>query len=221
MALKTSRIRVGLMVASNTYRHPAVLANMAATLDIVSDGRLEFGIGAGWHEGEHAMYGIPLGTAAQRIRAMDEACIVLKSLWTNELSDFDGHHYRLTQARCEPKPVQRPHPPITIGGTGERLTLRAVARHADRWNFNGKTVEEFVRLNGVLDDHCEAVGRDPRSIVRSVQRHFSDLGAAREEVREYIAAGARHVVLNPRIPLVPGVAQRVGREIVEPLIASG
>jgi F420-dependent oxidoreductase-like protein len=218
LATHTRRARVGLLVAGNTYRHPAVLAKMGAALDVITDGRLEMGIGAGWHEGEHQMYGIPFGTVAGRIRAMGEACEVIKRLWTDELASFEGRFYVLTDARCEPKPVQRPHPPITIGGTGEKLTLRTVARHADRWNFNGKSVDEFIRLNSVLDEHCAAVGRDPSAIVRSVQRHLSDdFAAAVDEIRAYIAAGAQHVILNPRIPLKAGVASRVAREIVEPL----
>jgi F420-dependent oxidoreductase-like protein len=219
LAVQTRRARVGLMVASNTYRHPAVLANMAAALDVISGGRLEFGIGAGWHEGEHRMYGIPLGTAAQRIRALDEACEVMRALWTNEESTFNGRYYSLVDARCDPKPIQRLGPPITIGGTGEKLTLRVVARHANRWNFNGKSVEEFQRLNTVLDDHCRAVGRDPGDIQRSVQRHLAtDLGAAREEVAGYVEAGAAHVVLNPRFPLAPGLPDRIAREVVEPIL---
>ncbi|HEX2141532.1 MAG TPA: LLM class flavin-dependent oxidoreductase, partial [Candidatus Limnocylindria bacterium] len=215
----TRRARVGLLVAGNTYRHPAVLANMAAALDVITGGRLEFGIGAGWHEGEHRMYGIPLGTAGQRIRALDEACEVITSLWTREVSTFSGQYYALAEARCEPKPLQRPRPPITIGGTGEKLTLRVVAKHADRWNFNGKSVDEFVRLNGILDAHCSAVGRDPSTIIRSVQRHLSeDLESAVPQVAAYIAAGADHVVLNPRIPLRPGIAEAVTRRVIEPVL---
>lgn len=219
LATQTRRARVGLLVAGNTYRHPAVLAKMAAALDIITDGRLEFGVGAGWHEAEHRMYGIPYGTTADRIRAMGEACQVVTMLWTQELSTFEGRYYSLTDARCEPKPVQRPRPPITIGGTGERLTLRIVARHADRWNFNGKSVDEFVRLNAVLDAHCEVVGRDPSTIVRSVQRHIGDdFASAAAEVAAYIAAGAEHVIINPRIPLRPGVATRAAKEIIEPVL---
>jgi F420-dependent oxidoreductase-like protein len=219
LATQTQRARVGLLVAGNTYRHPAVLAKMAAALDIISDGRLEFGLGAGWHEAEHVMYGIPYGTTADRIRAMGEACQVVTMLWTQDLSTFEGRYYSLADARCEPKPVQQPRPPITIGGTGERLTLRIVARHADRWNFNGKSVEEFVRLNAVLDEHCEVVGRDPSTILRSVQRHIGDdFAGAAAEVAEYIAAGAEHVIINPRIPLRPGVATRVAKEIIEPVL---
>lgn len=220
LGLQTRRARFGLLVAGNTYRHPAVLANMAATLDVACGGRLEVGLGAGWHEGEHRMYGIPLGPVADRIHAMDEACEVLRALWANDVSSFTGRFYRLEAARCEPKPIQRPGPPLTIGGTGERLTLRVVAKHAQRWNFNGATVDEFVRLNGILDAHCRAVGRDPNTIVRSVQRHVGeDLGAVREDVAAFIDGGAQHVVLNPRVPLHPGIAARIAKEIIEPALA--
>lgn len=219
LATHTKRARVGIMVAGNTYRHPALLANMGAALDVITNGRLEMGIGAGWHEPEHAMYGIPFGSVASRIRAVGEACEVIMRLWTQELATYEGQFYRLREARCEPKPIQKPHPPITIGGTGEKLTLRVVAQYADRWNFNGKSIAEFTRLNKVLDEHCAAIGRDPNTIERSVQRHLSgDFMAAAEEIKAYVDAGAQHVVLNPRLPLTPGIATRVARDIVEPIV---
>jgi F420-dependent oxidoreductase-like protein len=218
LGVQTRRARIGLMVTGNTYRHPAVVANMAAALDVMTDGRLEFGIGAGWHEEEHRMYVLAYPSTADRIRALGEACQVIKALWTQDLSTFDGTFYMLRNARCEPKPVQSPHPPITIGGTGERLTLRVVARFADRWNYNGTTVEDFVRLNGVLDAHCAAVGRDPATIERSVQRKLGDdLPAEADAIRAFLDAGAQHVVLNPRLELRPGIAKRLLREVVEPL----
>jgi F420-dependent oxidoreductase-like protein len=220
LATQTRRARVGLLVAGNTYRHPAILAKMAAALDVITGGRLEFGIGAGWHEGEHRMYGLPFGTVADRIRALDEACEVVRRLWTDDRATFGGRYYTLDDARCEPKPVQRPYPPITIGGTGERLTLRVVARHADRWNFNGSAAAEFVRLNGILDEHCAAVGRDPAAIQRSVQLKVGlDLTGVAEEALAYIRAGAAHVVLNARFPLTPGAPTRVAREVIEPILA--
>ena len=142
----------------------------------------------------------------------------MRSLWANDVSSFDGRFYRLDGARCEPKPSQRPGPPLTIGGTGEKLTLRVVATHADRWNFNGPDVAEFIRLNGVLDEHCRAVGRDPSTITRSVQRHVgADLAPARDEVAMFVDAGAQHVVLNFRMSLAPGVAERAVREVIEPV----
>ena len=221
LAVQTTRARVGLMVAGNTYRHPAVMAKMGAALDVITDGRLEFGIGAGWHEGEHRMYGLAFPSTADRIRALGEACEVVKLLWAEDVAQFRGRYYALDGARCEPKPMQQPHPPITIGGTGEKLTLRVVARHADRWNFNGKEVDEFVRLNSVLDDHCTAVGRDPSTIIRSVQRHMShDFPREAEQIASFVRAGATHIVLNPRIALTPGIAERVTREVIEPVLQS-
>src|SRR5687767_2196690 len=139
LAQATRRLRVGVLVTGIHYRHPAVLANMAATLDIVSGGRLELGIGAGWHEEESGAYGSELGSLKERFDRFDEACEVIVSLLTQTASDFAGRSYTLTAARCEPKPIQRPHPPICIGGKGERRTLRAAARWAQHWNFPGGT----------------------------------------------------------------------------------
>jgi F420-dependent oxidoreductase-like protein len=130
----TQRIRVGVLVSSVGYRHPALLAKMAATLDVISGGRLEFGIGAGYLEAEYRMYGLPFPSASVRIAQLDEAIRVCKLLWTQEHADFSGEHFSLTNAVCEPKPLQQPYPPIWIGGMGEQKTLRLVAEHADGWN---------------------------------------------------------------------------------------
>lgn len=131
LAQATNRIRVGVLVTGNVYRHPAVLANMAASLDVVSRGRLEFGIGAGWNQQECDAYGIDLPSLKERFDRFDESLEVIHKLFTETEAQFDGRYYRLSAARCEPKPVQKPHPPIVIGGLGERRTLRAVARWAD------------------------------------------------------------------------------------------
>jgi F420-dependent oxidoreductase-like protein len=138
LAQATSRLRLGLLVTGIHYRHPAVLANMAATLDIISEGRLELGIGAGWNEEESGAYGIELGTLKERFDRFDEACEVLVGLLTQETTTFTGDYFTLTEARNEPKPVQRPHPPIVIGGTGEKRTLRTVAKYAQHWNHPGR-----------------------------------------------------------------------------------
>src|SRR3954452_547503 len=137
LAQATTRLRVGVLVTGIHYRHPAVLANMAATLDIMSGGRLELGIGAGWNEEESGAYGIELGTVRERSDRFEEACEVLVSLLSNETTNFAGSHYTLTAARNEPKGPQQPHPPICIGGSGEKRTLRTVARFAQHWNFVG------------------------------------------------------------------------------------
>jgi F420-dependent oxidoreductase-like protein len=169
MAAATSRTRVGCAVTGNTYRHPAVLAKAAVTVDHLSGGRLEFGIGAGWAENEHTMLGLPFGTAGDRADRLEEACQVIRSLWTQELTSFAGQHYQLTGAVAEPKPVQQPHPPIWIGGAGRRRTLRIAAQHASVWNAPGGSPEEVADLSGVLDRHCAEIGRDPSEIRRSVQ----------------------------------------------------
>jgi F420-dependent oxidoreductase-like protein len=221
-AALTKRLRLGLMVTGNTYRHPAVLANMAATVDIVSQGRLDFGIGAGWNELEHTAYGIPLYKPGERIRRLGEACEVIKLLWTETVSDFDGKYYQLKAARCEPKPVQKPYPPFVIGGSGEQLTLRIVAQYANVWNFAGGSTGDFQHKNAVLDEHCSAIGRKPAEIARSVQLlvNPADLSAVRTTTQSFIEAGANHLILNLRYPYPEGIVHRLAEEIVEPLQAS-
>jgi F420-dependent oxidoreductase-like protein len=167
LAQATRRLRLGTLVTGIHYRHPAVLANMAATLDIVSGGRLELGIGAGWNQEESGAYGIQLGGPAERSDRLEEACQVIVSLLTQETTDFAGKYYQLTSARCEPKPVQQPHPPIVIGGSGERRTLRTAARFAQHWNFVGGPPEEFARKRDVLYAHCHDIRRDPKEIMLS------------------------------------------------------
>ena len=220
LAARTERIRVGVMVTGNTYRHPAVLANMGATVDQISHGRLDFGIGAGWNETEHAMYGIPLYAPAERIHRLDEACEVIRLLWTEPSANFAGRYYQLTDARSEPKPLQRPYPPFVIGGSGERLTLRVVAKYAAIWNFVGGPVEEFTHKSAVLDEHCAAIGRDPATIERSVQLVMApeNLAGGREVVREFIKAGATHLILNLRAPYPEGIVRRLADEIATPLL---
>ncbi|MGW6331277.1 LLM class F420-dependent oxidoreductase [Nocardia rhamnosiphila] len=172
LAQATQRLRLGTMVTGVHYRHPAVLANMAASLDIISGGRLELGIGAGWNEEESGAYGIPLGTITERMDRFEEACQVLIGLLSRETTDFDGEFYQLTGARNEPKGPQRPHPPICIGGNGEKRTLRITARYAQHWNFVNGTTAEFARKRDVLAAHCADIGRDPKEILLSAQRRL-------------------------------------------------
>jgi F420-dependent oxidoreductase-like protein len=174
LAQGTKRIRVGVMVTGNVYRHPAVLANMAASLDIVSDGRLEFGFGAGWNQQECDAYGIALPPLKERFDRFDEALDVIDLLLTEETSNYDGKYYQLTEARCEPKPVQQPKPPFVIGGGGEKRTLRSVARKADHWNFPGGGVEVLKTKKAVLEKHCADIGRDPSEITISTHLRFND-----------------------------------------------
>ncbi len=165
LAASVPRIRLGPLVTGNTYRHPAVLAKMAATVDRISGGRLVLGLGAGWQENEHRQYGIPFYTLGERLARLEEACQVIKSLFSGEKSHFDGKFYQLEEASLEPKPVQSPLP-LLIGGGGEKVTLRIAARFADEWNVWGN-VETLRRKMEILERHCADVGRDPSQIQRS------------------------------------------------------
>jgi F420-dependent oxidoreductase-like protein len=167
LAALVPRMRIGTIVLGNTYRSPAVVAKMAAQVDIISGGRLLFGLGAGWQESEHEAYGIPFYTTRERLERLDEACQMILSLWTQPKSNFNGRYYRLTDAPLDPKPLQKPHPELMIGGGGERVTLRIVARHADHWNvWAGPKV--LARKTAILEEHCAKAGRDSRTIARSV-----------------------------------------------------
>jgi F420-dependent oxidoreductase-like protein len=216
LAAQTSRLRIGLMVAGNTYRHPAVHAHMAATVDVISNGRLDFGIGAGWNEYEHQSMGIPLYPPGERIRRLGEACEIARRLFTQQLTDFDGRYYQLAQARCEPKPVQQPHPPFVIGGAGEQLTLRVVARHADVWNSTPSDAEQFRHKQSVLREHCAAVNRDPGEIELSVQVRvdYNDLPATVAKLQPLVDAGATHLILMLVYPYPEGIVDRLADEIV-------
>jgi F420-dependent oxidoreductase-like protein len=163
LAAETSRLRMGVLVSGNTYRHPGILAKMGATLDHTSGGRLIMGLGAAWYEIEHSAYGIPFYTAAERIRRLDEAAEIIKGLWTQRKVSFQGRFYQLENAYAEPKPLQKPYPPIMIGGGGEKLMLRVVAKHADIWNTFGSP-DVFRHKLEVLRGHCAEVGRDPGQI---------------------------------------------------------
>jgi F420-dependent oxidoreductase-like protein len=188
LAQATERIGVGCMVTGMHFRHPAVTARMSASLDLISGGRSYLGLGAGWFEGEAEAHGIELGSVKERLDRFEEGIEVIVSLLTQEVTDFDGDYYKLNGARCEPKPIQRPHPPIAIGGTGRRRTLRSVARWAQMWDSLRTPREEWKELKQVLAEHCEAVGRDPDEITCSVHiswskdddpAHLADQAAAR------------------------------------------
>jgi F420-dependent oxidoreductase-like protein len=188
LAAQTTRMRVGTIVLGNTYRHPALTAKMAATLDVVTGGRLICGLGAAWQENEHRAYGIPFYTVAERLGRLEEACQILTSLWTQPKTTFKGRYYQLEDAPLSPKPVQRPRPELMIGGGGERVTLRIVARHADHWNVWGGP-ETLARKGRILDEHCATIGRDPRTIARSANMALvlSDDRAEVDKVRTALA----------------------------------
>jgi F420-dependent oxidoreductase-like protein len=201
LAQATRRLRLGTLVTGIHYRHPAVLANMVATLDIISGGRLELGIGAGWNQEESGAYGIELGTPRERSDRFEEACAVLVGLLSQPTTTFKGSYYELTDARCEPKGVQRPHPPICIGGSGEKRTLRTAARFAQHWNFVGGTVEQFTRAREVLYQHCFDLGRDPASILLSSHVAFTGDPAATAATAAALGeAGVQLAIVHLRPP---------------------
>lgn len=199
LAQATSRIRVGVQVTGMIYRHPAVLANMAATVDIISGGRLDIGLGAGWNQLECDAYGISLPPLRERFDRFDEGVQIVLSLLSQEHTDFKGHYHTLTNARCEPKPVQRPHPPVVIGGRGPKRTLLAAAKWARQWNAITQSPQQWSELKQVLLEHCVAVGRDPAEIECSVNVMVppdGDLGRAVDLAAAYAAAGADIAVMN-------------------------
>ena len=167
LAAAVPRVRLGALVSGNTYRHPAVLAKAATTVDHISGGRTVLGLGAGWQENEHRAYGIDFFDTRTRLRRLEEACEIVKRLTTEERVTFTGDHYQLTEAPLEPKPVQSPLP-LLVGGGGEKVTMRIAARWADEWNVWG-TPDVLAHKTAVLDRHCEDLGRDPASIARSAQ----------------------------------------------------
>ena len=212
LAEATHRIRLGCQVTGMVYRHPAVLANMAATTDIISGGRLELGLGAGWNEMETAAYGIGLPPLRERFDRFDEGVAAIIGLLSQETTTLDGRYVKLTDARCEPKPVQRPHPPVTIGGRGRTRTLRTAARLAQQWNAITPNPQDWLSLKQTLVEHCATAGRDPAEITCSVNvrvegpdgiKQAADLAAA------YRDAGADLVIMN--LPLAADPA------MVEPL----
>jgi alkanesulfonate monooxygenase SsuD/methylene tetrahydromethanopterin reductase-like flavin-dependent oxidoreductase (luciferase family) len=224
LAAQTQRLRVGVLVTSNRFRPPAMLAKIAATVDVVSGGRLEFGIGAGSRPGhpiarrEYEAHGLPFHDFDHSVRALGEACTVIRRLWSeDEPFDFAGEHVQLSGAFCSPKPAQRPYPPIMIGGRSAP-TLRMVAAHADKWNIpGGGDIEDLVQRSALLDRYCAAIGRDPAAITRSIHLSvdYEDPAGTRAKIHEATEAGFQHVVLGLTGPYPDGVAQWVADELIK------
>jgi F420-dependent oxidoreductase-like protein len=183
---RTSRIRLGQMVGCNGYRNPGLLAKITSTIDVISGGRLDWGVGAGWYEHEFKAYGYDFPEPKVRIGQLAEAVQIVKAMWTEPDASFEGKYFTISGAQCDPKPVQQPHPPIWIGGGGEQLTLRVVARHATHSNFGGKP-DEWAHKAEVLKAHCAAVGRDYDEITKT----WSPEVFIRETESEVEAAGSR------------------------------
>ena len=203
LARETSRIRIGSMVNGMHFRHPSITAKMAVTLDHVSGGRSYLGLGAGWFEEEAEAHGIDLGTMKERFDRFDEGLEVIVSLLTNEETDFSGQFYELKGALSEPKATQKPHPPICIGGSGRKRTLRAVARWAQMWDALMVDPKEWLELREVLEGHCQAVGRDSGEIDCSVHIRYSqgdDVSRIADEAANHLSNGADVVVFTMGSP---------------------
>ncbi len=221
LAALTSKIHCGIMVTGNTYRNPAVLAKMGATVDVLSNGRLNMGIGAAWFELEHNAYGIPFYTVGQRIRRCDEACEIIKCLWSEEKVNFDGKYYKIKDAYCNPKPVQKPRPPLMIGGQGEKLMLRVVAKHADAWNTFGSP-ELLSQKISVIREHGKDVGRNTDEIEKSVictACITEDKKKIQEAASRYVKAFRLPSEEDARKRMLAGNASEVTRRVKEYLDA--
>jgi alkanesulfonate monooxygenase SsuD/methylene tetrahydromethanopterin reductase-like flavin-dependent oxidoreductase (luciferase family) len=224
LAARTERLRLGLMVTSNRFRPPAVLAKIAATVDAVSGGRLEFGIGAGSRPDlpmarrEYAAHGLPFHDGAHATGSLAEACTIIRRLWTEqEPFDFAGTYHQLTGAFCNPKPVQRPHPPIVVGGRAS-ATLRVAAEHADIVNIPGRDLADAVARSALLDRFCAEIGRDPATIGRSIVLpvDYDRPAATRTAIAEAVDAGFAHLVLSLPAPYPEQVARWVADELIAP-----
>jgi alkanesulfonate monooxygenase SsuD/methylene tetrahydromethanopterin reductase-like flavin-dependent oxidoreductase (luciferase family) len=239
LAAQTQRLRLGLLVTSNRIRQPAVLGKMATTVDVISAGRLVLGIGVGGtHQpagtngipgdnpgiAEYAAYGLTLVSPAEGIGRLAESLQILRRMFTDEVFDFQGRYYTLTGTRNQPKPVQKPGPPVLVGGSGTRL-LRLVAEQADIWNVPGPphlSLDFITERSKVLDRHCAELGRDPASITRSVQIlvRSEDPAAVRATVADLIGAGFGHIVFGVLPPAPDNVARWLADEIINPVLAS-
>ncbi len=189
---RTSRIRLGQMVGCNSYRNPGLLAKITSTVDVISGGRLDWGIGAGWYENEYRGYGFEFPAPKDRIGMLRETVEIVKSMWTEPETTYRGSYYELSRANCDPKPLQVPHPPVWIGGGGEQLTLRVVARHADASNFGGNP-DMWAHKREVLKTHCADVGRDEATI----RKTWSPEVFIRSSAAEVEAAGTRSLWGEP------------------------
>jgi len=226
LAAVTSRARIGVLVWSNTFRHPSVLAKEAITIDHISRGRLEVGIGAGWYQPEHDKFGLEFPAAGQRVEQFREAVQVLDSMLRNETTTFAGKHYQIEDAPSIPLPVQRPRPPLTIGAKQTRM-LRICAEYADRWNSSG-SVAELGERNAILDEHCAAIGRDPNEIIRSLYGWaavmsadpWASVDAFEQVAEEYRAVGINELIIDQPNPAQFHVLERVATDVLPRLRAS-
>jgi F420-dependent oxidoreductase-like protein len=220
LAARTERIRLGVLVSSNTFRHPAVLAKEAVTVDHISGGRLDIGLGAGWYEPEHARFGIDFPAAPLLVDRFREAVESIDGLLRDEITTYMGKHYQLNEAPSRPRPVQQPRPPLMLAGHRPRM-LRIIARYADTWNSFG-TVDEMRERNALLDDACATLGRDPKGIVRSLYGWaammpadpWASPDAFEDMVGRYAEAGVQEFLIDQPRDDQQDVLERVAGELI-------
>jgi alkanesulfonate monooxygenase SsuD/methylene tetrahydromethanopterin reductase-like flavin-dependent oxidoreductase (luciferase family) len=222
LAARTARIRLGVLVSSNTFRHPALLAKEAVTVDHVSDGRLEVGLGAGWYEPEHAQFGLDFPAPPTLVGRYREAVAVVDSLLRNDVTSYQGSYYQLQAAPSRPRPVQQPRPPLTLAAHRPQM-LRVVAEYADAWNSFG-SVEEMRVRNALLDEQCQALGRDPTSVRRGLygwasmlpSDPWASVDAFREMVGAYAEVGINEFLIDQPRPEQFDVLERVAADVLNP-----
>jgi F420-dependent oxidoreductase-like protein len=215
----TTRLRLSLLVTGVTYRHPGLLAKIVTTLDVLSEGRAQLGIGAAWYEREHKALGVPFPPVAERFERLEETIRICLQMWSEDDGPFVGRHYQLAETICSPGPVQRPRPPLLIGGSGERKTLRLVARYADACNLFAPDPAVVARKLRVLEGHCAAEGRDPAEISRTIlafSNPLDDVKGFLGEMEQYAALGVDLVEIMPLVDPV-GTVRRLGEEVVPAL----
>lgn len=220
IAAKTSRIKLGVLATGVTYRHPGFLAKQITGIDVLSGGRAWLGLGAAWFEREHRGLGIPFPPLKQRFEMLDEALQICNQMWSDNNGPFAGKHYQLEETICSPQPIQRPRPPILIAGSGEKKTLRFVARYADACNVRSTNPEDTERLLSVLDEHCQAIGRDPATIERTIVTRF-DPGANGERASQEVDRLAKFASIGVQAALGsainvqdPGVMEAMATKVI-------
>jgi F420-dependent oxidoreductase-like protein len=226
LATQTERVRIGVLVTCNTFRHPALLAKEAITVDHVSNGRLELGLGAGWFVPEHEQFGIPFPSPGELVGRFREAVEIIDGMLRNELSTYEGRYYQLHDAPSRPGPVQRPRPPLLLAGKGPRM-LKIVAQYADAWNSSG-SVDEVRVWNQILDENCAAIGRDPRAIRRGIYGWaaklpadpWASVGAFEEVIGKYRAVGVNEFIIDMPRDDQSDVLERVATDVLPALRAS-
>ena len=214
LARDTNRVRIGQIVTCNSYRNPALLAKMASTVDVLSHGRLYFGIGAGWYEHEYRAYGYPFPDGPERLRSLRDALQIIRAMWTQEEAVFEGKYHQVQGAINQPKGVQKPHIPILIGGSGEKVTLKLVAQYADACNLSGSIANIRHKL-GVLRQHCETVGRDFESIKRTVIIDDCAIAETEDEVLAKLQPDKRDNLEGLRQTQLIGTPEQLRQRIAE------